>query len=479
MSTARQYLTNLIAQSVGRLCTFGVNFSIFVLIARAGGTEFFGRYSYVITFLNVFTQFADFGMTSVLGKDIAQVQGDKKSYWGNFLVLKTAFSLISVAIAVIAGYMMRKDLFLVLLIGSLFIPFLSARFFEPVFQVHRRPWLSMYSSLLYGAVYLLLSLLALGFSGDLLSVVLAFLIANIVYGVSAYYFTSRLIKPSFVIEPARMKQILVLAVPLGVSAFFTIVSGRVPIFMLAAMKSDFAVGMFNASYRFFEIFVMAGAILVGPFIPILSAKAMHDLASLKRISVMIMELVGIFGVSFAILMTFLAPVLIRTIFGESFVPAAPSLAILMWAGMLVFLSLFMSAVVLSMSVVHFAYWNTAAAAVISILLNYLWIPQYSFVGSAWALLLCEVFLSSTTLVFVIRHVGNPFQAAPWVKIAGANLTLLGILYFRPLGDDHLFLNVAAGVVVYGALIFILKVFPWNAIRLLGEVASKLKVRYAS
>jgi len=48
--TVKSYVTNVVAQGLGKGATFGANFLIFVLVARLGGAEFFGQYSYVLSF---------------------------------------------------------------------------------------------------------------------------------------------------------------------------------------------------------------------------------------------------------------------------------------------------------------------------------------------------------------------------------------------------------------------------------------------
>src|SRR5208337_4945634 len=67
-----QYFLNLASQAVGRAVSFGANFLAFVIISRIAGIEFFGKYSYVLAFLGIFSAIADSGMCSVLGKGITQ-----------------------------------------------------------------------------------------------------------------------------------------------------------------------------------------------------------------------------------------------------------------------------------------------------------------------------------------------------------------------------------------------------------------------
>ena len=167
-SLESQYFLNLASQAIGRAVSFGANFVSYIIIGRIAGIEFFGKFSYVLAFLGLFAAIADSGMCSVLGRGITQEEKQAGLYWGNFLFLRVALSLAVIPFGIIAAFYMRRDLFPILLPGMLAIPFLAARFFEPIFQVYRRPWHSTYSSVSYGVSYCLFLALVLMFTKSLL-----------------------------------------------------------------------------------------------------------------------------------------------------------------------------------------------------------------------------------------------------------------------------------------------------------------------
>lgn len=417
-----QYLRNVAAQGIGRAVSFGANFVSFVIIARIGGTELFGQYSYVLTFLGIFAAAADFGMCTVLGKDIAQVRQSADVYWGNFLLLRAAINAAVVPVAIITAFYVRRDLFPVLMIGSLALPFIAARFFEPIFQVYGRPWHSTYSSLAYGLGYfILLAAAATLFAHSLIVFVIAFILANMTYAVAAFSMATRSLRPRFVIDRPTIKGIIKFIVPLGVSYLFIIVNGRIPILMLAAMQSDRAVAVFNAAYRFFDLSAMLGAALVVPFIPLFSGKAVAEQETLKAMFVVIIETLAVFLIPVAIVVPVISPFIVTGFFGHAFAESAHVLNVIAWGCVVVFYSLFASAAAFSLGLVNFSYWNTGCAALISVGLNYLLIPRYSCLGSAWTSLVCELFLAGVVLAVVMGRLGNVFRRQKWMQIIGLNL----------------------------------------------------------
>lgn len=456
MKSAGTYFLNVAAQSIGRVGSFAANFLVFILIARLWGAELFGQYSYILTFLSICIAFADFGMTSVLGKDIAQVGDSAGTYWGSFLLLRTLLNFLVVILATATAYYLRKDIFPALLLGSLSLPLLAARFFEPVFQVYHRPWFSTYSSVSYAIVYLFLSILVLFYTKSLTSLVLAFLCANAVYSIVAFCLSWRVIKPSFKPQQKTSLAILKLSLPLGVSSIFAMVGARIAIFMLADIKTDYDVAMYNAAYRFLELSGLFIGMVINPLLPIFSEKAKYDLPSLRRNLSIIFECLAVVLLPLAIACPVISPALVALCFGHEFMPAVPLLNIFAWVGVLLFYSLLASAATLSVGVVHFAYWNTALAAVLSIVCNYLLIPKYGAIGSASVALLCEMFLSTVTIFYMIRHMGNIFRCAVWSKIIIANAVLYLLLNTEVL-PVHAFVRLLGGIPAYVVLILFMGV----------------------
>jgi len=473
LSLKNIYFTNVIAQGLSRVFSFGSNFLVFILIARIGGVEVFGQYSYILTFLGIFIIVADFGMSSVLAKDIAQPRQEPEKYLGIFLIVRAIFNFFAIMIAVIIAFYIRHDLFLCMMMGALAIPFLASRFFEPIFQVYHHPWFSTYPSIIYSVSYFALSVLVLITTHSLMALISVYIIANVLYAVVAFYFSQKLVKPVFTIESGIFKSILKLSIPIGISSIFAIISSRAAVFMLAGMKSDYEVGIYNAAYRFLDLSAMLAVTFVAPLVPIFANKAASDQKSLKRNWISIVEFLAIAIIPIAIICPFISDDIVRVIFGNNFIQSSEVLNVLAWVGVLVVYSLFSTAAALSLGIVHFGYWNTAVAAILSITLNYLWIPKYNFVGSAWAALICELFLLGVTCFYIIRHVGNFIRPFMWLKIVSANLILLVAIELT--ASMSLLSRLTLSLSVYVVMIVLFKIIRITDIP--SDITKRVKFLY--
>jgi O-antigen/teichoic acid export membrane protein len=270
------------------------------------------------------------------------------------------------------------------------------------------------------------------------------------------------VKPALKPGWSKIKAIMRLSFPIGISDIFILLNTRADIFMLAWMQSDYAVGIYNAAFRFFDMAVILALTAMNPIIPVFSRLAASDRGRLKRRFTELIELIAVFCVPAAVLAPHVSPALMRLFFGEPFTASADVLNILAWVSVVVFYSLFGSALCLSIGVVNYKYWSAPAAAALNIFINYLLIPSYSFIGSAWATLICEIFLAGATFFFIIRNLGSVFRWRRWLRIAAANAVLFAAAgLMRPLPAAP---ALGGALFIYAGTCFVLGILSRDAVR---------------
>jgi len=456
-SRKRYYFINLAAQATGRMISIAVNLAIFMLVARVMGTEKFGQFSYIIAFLGIAMTIAEFGTTSILAKDMAQIGEETPTYWGNFILLRLTLGLVVAFLGILAAYHLRSELFPFLLAGLAMLPFIASRFFDPVFQVHRTPWFSTASSVTYASVYLILTWFSLQMERPLGWLVVSYGLSNALYMALAFALSYSLVKPDFRFRPEMIRKNLVLAWPVGIASLITMINTRADIFMLAAMKSDYEVGIYSAAYRFLDLAATLAIILMNPILPIFSKDAESDRRTLHDTFALTIESVAMMTLPVAVITPYVSIQVISVFFGEAFQASAQVLNILSYVGVLVFVSIFSMALCVAIGVVHFGWWNAALAAVVNVILNYYLIPRYSYIGSAYATVFCEIMLLGVTFCYITLHIGNVFKPARWFKIMLAGGLLMFILHFFPY--RYYFTHAVVGLTAYISILFMLNLIP--------------------
>ncbi len=428
MDFKKKYISNASAQSLGRVCTMGANFVVFVLAARLLGTELFGQYSYITVFLGLAILVAEFGTTSVLAADIGRIIEEAPAYWGNFLILRLLITLIVIVTAIPIAWLVRPDLFSSLLVGLLGLFFLGSRFFDSLFQVYGRPWYSLWGSALYAVVFALFSVVILFLKRPLFDLIAIYVLANIIYTLFAGWLSLSLLRPSFRWRWTIQKQILSIAVPVGISGILTLVHTRADTFMLAAMKGDYAVGTYNSAYRFLDMAVIFAVMLSSPMLPILSKLAQDDREGLRRRYSRILELLTCVIVPGALLVPLVSGPFVDLLFGHAYWEVAPLLNIMAWIGVLSFYSLFNFVVLVAIRVVNFQMWLGAATAILNVVLNYFFIPIFSFYGSAWTTLLVECIFVLVSFLYIIKSIGNIFSIQIWWRMGASCLLIFVVVH---------------------------------------------------
>lgn len=432
------------------------------------GPDELGQFSYILTFFGLLFIFSEVGTPSVFAKDIAQIKEAKDVYLANYLVLRIGLALLFIIPGIIAAYFLRKNLFVILTIGVIFLPLFSLRVFEPLYQVYNKPLFSAYASIFYGIIYIILFVTALLFLKNIFSISLAYIIANVFYALFALYLATKILKPKFAIKTTIIKGIMKLALPLGVGSLFATVNSHIDIFMLASMKSDYEVGIYSAAYRFLDMSAVMVVTFIGPIVPIFSKWAVDDRSRLRESYTQLIETFSVIALPVAIATPLISPLILRSIYGPNFLASAEVLNILVWVGTLIFLSLLTMSLCLSIGIIHYAWWLSALAAGVNILLNYIWIPKYGYIGSAWATVICELLISGIAFFFVVKHIGNFIRFPIWTKIIFANIALCLILYFIKITC----LGIILGIITYIFMIYFFNIIPEHFLSLVKNIFKK-------
>jgi O-antigen/teichoic acid export membrane protein len=102
---------------------------------------------------------------------------------------------------------------------------------------------------------------------------------------------------------------------------------------------------------------------------------------------------------------------------------------------------------------------TIVGAVLTVLLNMWWIPEFRYMGAAWSTFFCYAFMMVVSYVQGQKYYPVPY---PWKKLL-AYLVIVTLLYLVQLGITALtpgwtVLHIMTGLVLMGAFgLFILKI----------------------
>jgi O-antigen/teichoic acid export membrane protein len=157
--------------------------------------------------------------------------------------------------------------------------------------------------------------------------------------------------------------------------------------MIKEMLDAEQVGLYAVAVRLSEAwYFIPVAITSSVFPAIINAKKQSEEFYYRRLQ-KLYDLMVWLAVAIALPTTFLAPWVIRVLYGEAFLPAAGVLSIHIWAGVFVFLGVASGKWFLAENYIKKNFYRTFIGLLVNVTLNFVLIPQYGILGAAVATLL--------------------------------------------------------------------------------------------
>lgn len=258
-------------------------------------------------------------------------------------------------------------------------------------------------------------------------------ISNLVAsGVTLLMLTPEFLKFNFSFDFKLWKQMIVYALPLlftGLAAIMNEVFGRVSMkYILPENIAEQQVGVYSASYKIailMSLFIQAFRYAAEPFF-----FAQENKKDAKKSYAMVMKYFVI-CIAFAFLAIMMYLDLIILMVGENFREGIAVIPYLLMAYL--FLGVFynLSVWYKLTNKTKFGAYLAIGGAVLTIIFNFLWIPEYGYIGSAWATLLCFSSMMVASYIIGRKHYKVPYDLKRIIAYIGIAFILYQIsIYFQ-------------------------------------------------
>ena len=265
------------------------------------------------------------------------------------------------------------------------------------------------------------------------------------------------------LQRTEILRMLRAGVPLFGATVLSLIFHRMDLLMLGKMAPEVQVGLYAAAVRIIDVVVLLPRILATAVYPALrrdlerdKGEALRLLAESSRITLLLCSAAGL-GV------WLLAPLAIRLIPGEAFLPAVGALRVLSFGVVLQGGAHVFARLLLALDAEREFAFVAFFSLLLNAALNLLWIPRLGIEGAAWATL-CSY--SASLLLYLVVAARRGYRLPLRAPVAGpllASAVALGLAFYAPLSSWALFGAMLGGWLLIALVTRSIRTEDWNTL----------------
>jgi len=400
----KRYFVNTSWLMGQRVLSMVVALFVGVYVARYLGPEQFGLLSYAGSFAGLFTALATLGLDGIMVRELVKTPERRDELLGTAFWLKAGGAIlmwIGIAAAVPFAHNDIQTNILIVIIAFAVI-FQAFNVIDLNYQAEVKSKYVVYAQLASLVISSITKLVFVWIAAPLVWFACVFLLDAVVLaaGMTAMYLknTGKIWYWKWRWQTAKL--LLRDSWPLILSGMVIAIYMKIDQVMIKEMLDAGAVGNYAAAVRLSEAWYFIPAAITSSVFPaIINAKKQSEELYYQRLQ-KLYDLMVWLAVAIALPTTFLAPWVIRVLYGEAFLPAAGVLSIHIWAGVFIFLGFVSGRWIIAENVQYIATIRSAAGAMMNVTLNIVFIPKYGINGAAIATFFSVLVASHIAFLFI-------------------------------------------------------------------------------
>ena len=394
----KKYLANTSWLFFEKILRMGVSFVVTIFVVRYLGPKDFGLFSYAISFFWLFGSLSTFGLESITTREIVKHPEKKDIINGTVFYLRIAGSIIAIICIALTLLIMGEETYtsglIILLSGSFIFQSFSVieYYFRGIVQAKYNAY-ALFASVIFSSIFKVIFILI---KAPLIYFVFAAMLEyiSLAAGLIVVYHINKNSIFSFKYSKQLASSLLKDSWPLMLSGLVVMVYMRIDQIMIKNMISDEAIGIYSVAVRISEACYFIPVTLCNSIFPaIVNAKNVSPEFYNNRMQ-KLYDLLAWLAIGIAVPVTIFSDLIIKLLFGNEFLQAAPVLTIYVWAGIAVFLGVASSQYLINENLTKLSFNRNVIGMILNVILNFIFIPIYGLPGSAFATL-----ISYSTIIF--------------------------------------------------------------------------------
>lgn len=445
-----------------------IAFFLSIYLARYLGVADFGIYNFAMTYLSFFVITSGFGLDLVSIKRISRNKDLASEIVGNVLAVRLLTSTLSIFLCIFLFAIsdpFPMSLYYISFL-SLAIIFQSISYLlESIFQSYLKMQYIAITTIIQKIILFVLVVFVVVSGKNLAFIFLAVVIAEALRTLLNYYFITDVVQINVQTNFSIWKKLITESIPFFFGAAFYSLYMRVDVLMLSYMSDNLAVGLYSAAYKLTDPFIFLPMVLSSILVPVLSQKFSTKSHSFKKHYATALRYTFIIMLPIALNFTVFSDFIISIVYGVIFADSSVALKIISFSLLISSLCTIQSSILISSDKQSVNTRNIAFACIFNIVLNFIFIPKYSYIGASFTTLLSSFFLFILGVYSVEKDIRvsliiflKPLLSC--IPVGGMLLLLKGT---NPL------LIIPTGFIIYYISLIIIREFNENDIMIITKI----------
>ncbi len=440
-----------------------MGFAMYML--RVLGAEGAGKYAFAVVVLGYLDILANFGLGTLLTREVARDRAAANRYLGNTLATRMllwvlAMVVVGMLLGPLSGPLgVTPDVGLAILLLAIgLLPSMVAGTLSSLFQAYEKFEYPAAVTVLTTVITLVLGVTALGAGFGFVGLAGVSVVVNLVTMLALLgLMRAALFRPRPEFNLGFSREMVRVSYPLMLNSLLNSLFFRMDSLMLKPIAGNAALGYYSTAYKFIDGLGIISSSFTLALFPLFSRYAQSSRESLARTFGLALKLLLMVSLPICVGATLIAPEIILLFGGPDYLPnSAIALEILIWFLPFSFVNGVTQYLLIAINQQRFITFSFAIATAFNLAANLLLIPRFGYVGAAISTVLSEWVLMVPFWYCVRRHL--PPISLPrlfWRPLVASAVMGLEVWLLR---GWSLPLAVALAPVVYGAGLLALRAF---------------------
>ena len=475
--SVKSLVKNTTYMYIGEIISNIFQLAFIILLTRYLGAEGIGKLSLALSLGWIIVLFSDFGVNHIMFREMVLKNKNILHHLSRSVALKIFLGITTILVTILLAatfrFSMERTLIIIIICISLILDSTGQLFRNALISIKKMNYESI-TKIIFGISKLILFLILWRLGAGIILMTSIYATASLITFCFASYFLTRNIGMIRVtVDKKHSIWLLKEAYPLLFGAFAMKMLLAIDVIMLTWLYGDYVTGLYSAPSRLMMNGFFLAEIIIASSLPYMAEYLKKNKSAYTRLGQIITSVYLILIIPVIIASTVFPARIVVLIFGNEFFPGAPVLTVFSFILALYFFSaLYHTIYTLAYRVKRLAV-IMVSATIINIVLNYILILKYSFMGAAVATTISFSIMVLAEYI-ILRKDNTHIKLAGIVsRILLMLLILLAIAYF--ISGAPMLLIIIFLAPVYCILIIFFRIIPKDDLILLLDSLKLHKV----